>query len=199
MKKLETLVKTLATLDDAALDSIVRCEDVDVSTLTENERFSVLIFAELEKALKTTDAFLTLDANYAQSKFHQTEQYRVDYYRLVSNDTKNATMIQFYVHANAKAGTCKFRLCTSCARVNREQFEALEKELHFIVKRDTKTHRAKTTERKNIGYDELPTVVKSVCAVLANTRAQRAENAPSAEKSVQKTRAQGTKTQDAKN
>ena len=199
MKKLEILVKTLATLDDATLDSIVHSEYVDVSTLTENEKFSVLIFAELEKALKTTDAFLTLDANYTQSKFHQSEQYKVDYFRLVSNDTKNATMIQFYAHANAKAGTCKFRLCTSCARVNREQFEALENELHFTVKRDAKTHRAKTTERKNIGYEELPAVVKSVCAVLANTRVQRAENAPGAEKGVQKTRAQGVKAQDAKN
>lgn len=169
MKKLETLVKTLATLDDATLDSIVHSDDVDVSTLTENEKFSVLIFAELEKALKTNDAFLTLDANYEQSKFHQSEQYKVDYYRLVSNDTKNATMIQFYVHASAKNATCKFRLCTSCARVNREQFEALENELHFIVKRDAKTQRAKTTERKNVDYSELCDVVKSVCAVLANS------------------------------
>ncbi len=170
MKKLETLAKALETVDTKTLDAIIHnSENVDASTLTENEKFSVLIFDELQKALKTKDSYLTLDANYAQSKFHDSEQYKVDYYRLVSNDTKNQSMIQFYVTANAKKASARFRLCTSCARVNREQFIALENELHFEIKRDKKTNRAKTSERKNISYDELVAVVKAVCAVLANS------------------------------
>lgn len=170
MKKLENIVKSLSSVSVNSLSAIIKNDNVVIDALSENEKFSVLIFAELEKALRTKEAYLTLDANYAQSKFHASEQYLVDYFRLVSNDTKNATMIQFYVSANAKKQSCKFHLCTSCARVNREQFEALENELHFVVKRDKKTQRAKTTERKAIDYTEIIDVVKAVCAVLANSR-----------------------------
>ena len=166
MKNVSTLVKSLATVSDEALAQIINNENIAVDTLTENEKLAVLVFAELEKALKTKDSFLTLDCNYAQSK---NEIAKVDYFRLVSNDTKNQSMIQFYCRANVKQSRVTFLLCTSCARVNREQFEALENELHFTVKRDKKTNRAKTTQRANIDYSELVNVVKSVCAVLANS------------------------------
>ena len=167
MKKLETLAKSLVNADFA---SIINNEDVVVDSLTENEKFAVLIFAELEKALKTKEYFLTLDCNYKQSK---NEVLKVDYFRLVSNDTQNQSMIQFYCRANAKKATCKFLLCTSCAKANREQFESLENELHFTVKRDKKTNRAKTTQRNDIDYAEIVDVVKAVCAVLANKKTEQ--------------------------
>lgn len=170
MKQIATLIKALANTTAEQLAGIIACENVDAAALTDNERLSVLVFDELAHALKVKDAQLVLDANYAQSKFHDSDQYLVDYFRLVSNDTKNATMIQFYVHANAKRETVDFRLCTSCARVNREQFAALEAELHFVTKYDKKTGRAKTTERKDVGYADIVDVVKRVCAVLASTK-----------------------------
>lgn len=170
MKNVNTLVKSLATVNADALASIVNNENVDCSLLTENEKLSVLVFAELEKALKTKNSFLTLDCNYAQSK---NTDAKVDYFRLVSNDTKNQSMIQVYCKASARQSRVTFAVCTSCAKVNREQFEALESELHFTVKRDKKTNRAKTSQRTNIAYDDIVSVIKSVCAVLDNSATAR--------------------------
>ena len=167
MRKLTTLSKTLENITAEQLTQAIQCENVDAENLTQNEKFSVLIFTELAKALNTKSQQLVLDCNYAQSKMHKNENFLVTYYRLISTDTKNASMIQLYITCNAKKSTAYFHLCTSCAKVNREQFEALESELHFTVKRD-KNNRAKTTERKRIPYEEVVPVVKSVVAVLSN-------------------------------
>lgn len=174
MKNLKNIAKAIT---EAKIDfaNIVKCENVSVEDLTENELFSVAIFAELKKAIDTKEYQLVLDCNYAQSKFHDSEQYKVDYYRLVSNDTKNASMIQFYVSANYKKQTCYFRLCTSCAKMNREQFTALADELHFTVKYNADRSRAKTSERTKVQYEELTDVVKAVCAVLSNSAKAEAE------------------------
>jgi hypothetical protein len=86
----------------------------------------------------------------------------VDYYRLaVAN-----SMIQVYVRKNS------FRICTSASKSNREKFAQLENELHFITKYDKKTNRAKTTERINISYDEIVSVIKQVIAILEDTTKQ---------------------------
>ena len=171
-KKLETLVKNFETLTDDILNEIVNNDEVDVSTLSDREKFSCLVFAEMKKALETKSHELVLDCNYPQSKKHNKkdpadDEWLVDYYRLVSKDTKNQSMIQFYVSANPKKGDCKFTLCTSCAKANLEQFLALRDDLHFEPLLD-KSGKAKTTTRKGISYDELVDVVKAVCAVLAN-------------------------------
>ena len=171
-KKLETLVKNFESLTDDILDEIVNNEEVDVSTLSDREKFSCLVFAEMKKALETKNHELVLDCNYPQSKKHNKKdpadnEWLVDYYRLVSKDTKNQSMIQFYVSANPKKGECKFTLCTSCAKANLEQFLALRDDLKFEPLLD-KGGNAKTTTRKGIQYDELVDVVKAVCAVLAN-------------------------------
>lgn len=171
-KKLETLVKNFETLTDDILNEIVNNEEVDVSTLSDREKFSCLVFAEMKKALETKSHELVLDCNYSQSKKHNKKdpadnKWLVDYYRLVSKDNKNASMIQFYVSANPKKSSCSFTLCTSCAKANLEQFLALRDDLQFAPLTD-KSGRPKTTTRKGIQYDELVDVVKAVCAVLAN-------------------------------
>lgn len=176
-KKLETLVKNFTETTDEVYKEIIDNEMVDVSTLTAKDKFAVLVFVELAKALGTKDHKLVLDCNFPASKFHNHEdeaddEYLVDYYRLVSSADANRSLIQFYVNADPNKGNCKFNLCTSCAKANREQFEALEDELHFLVKRDPKTGRAKTSQRNNVGYEEIVDVVKAVCAVLANTKAE---------------------------
>lgn len=178
-KKLETLVKNFAETTDEMYEEIIDNEMVDVSTLSDKKKFAVLVFTELAKALDTKEHKLLLDCNFPASKFHNhadeaEDEYKVDYYRLVSSADANRSLIQVYVNADPKTGTAKFRLCTSCAKANREQFEALEDELHFLIQRDSNTGRAKTSTRDGITYDEIVDVVKAVCAVLANTRAQSA-------------------------
>lgn len=168
MKKLETLKKTLEAENiNETLKNIINNDNVDVETLTEREKFSTLIYAELARALNNKNNQLLLDANYAQSKFHNSEQYKVDYYRYISRDTANDTMIQLYVSANANTAKCKFRICFSCAKTVREQQKALE-ENNFKVLYNSKTQRAKTTQRLNIDYSEIISVIKTVCSILSN-------------------------------
>lgn len=186
-KKLETLVKNFTETTDEVYKEIIDNENVDVSALTAREKFATLVFVELAKALGTKDHKLVLDCNFPASKHlnHKDpgdDEYLVDYYRLVSLADANRSLIQFYVSADPNKGNCSFNLCTSCARANREAFEALEDELHFLVKRDPNTGRAKTSWRNNVGYEEIVDVVKAVCAVLANTKAEAAKAKAEAKK-----------------
>ena len=183
-KKLETLVKNFESLTDDILNEIVDCPDVDVSTLTEREKFSCLVFDEMRKALDTKSYKLVLDCNYPQSNMHnksdkqlekgQEPQWLVDYYRLCSKEGKQKSLIQIYVKANPKNGSCKFRLCTSCAKDNLAQFISLRDELHFepVGKKSGGT---KTTQRTDVDYSELVDICKSVVAILSNTEKARAE------------------------
>lgn len=59
--------------------------------------------------------------------------------------------------------------------MNREQFIALENDLHFVIKYNADKSRAKTSERTKVQYTELPDVVKAVCAVLSNSAKAEAE------------------------
>ena len=159
MKKLDTLKKMLDTVSTDELNAIINNNNVDVDSLTQFEKLSVLMYAELAKALKTKEHTLLLDCNFADSKNVKNDVLLVDYYRLAINNT----MIQIYVKRNS------FAVCTSASKANREQFAQLENDLHFVTKYDKKTNRAKTTQRNNISYDDLVSVVKSVIAVLENT------------------------------
>lgn len=168
MKKLETLKKALETENiNETLTNIIQCENVDVETLTEREKFATLIYAELAKSLNNKTNELLLDCNYSQSKFHNSDTYKVDYYRFISKDTTQDTMIQIYVSANSKKATCNFKVCFSCAKTVRAQQKALE-ENNFTVLYNSKTKRAKTTQRLNIDYTEIVSVIKTVCAILAD-------------------------------
>jgi hypothetical protein len=183
-KKLENLVKDFETLTDDILNEIVNCPDIDVETLTDSEKFSCLVFEQMSRALENKSYKLMLDCNYPQSNKHnksekqlekgQEPEWLVDYYRLVSKEGKQKSLIQIYVKTNPKKGTCLFDLCTSCAKNNLEQFEALRDELHFepVGKKDGGT---KTTRRMNVPYDELVAVCKAVTAILANTEKAKAE------------------------
>lgn len=183
-KKLETLKKDFETLTDEILAEIVNCSNIDVSTLTDREKFSCLVFQQMSRALDNKAYTLMLDCNYPQSNKHnksekqlakgQTPEWLVDYYRLVSKAGKQKSLIQIYVSANPKSGTCKFSLCTSCAKDNLAQFIALRDELQFepVGKKDGG---AKTTRRMNVDYDDLVSVCKAVCAILSNTEKARAE------------------------
>lgn len=165
MKKLETLKKELATVELETLAKIINNENVDIDSLSDFEKLSVLMYAEISKSINSKKHTLLLDCNYADSKNAQNSIMLVDYYRLaVAN-----SMIQIYVKRNS------FAICTSASKANREQFKTLENDLHFITKYDKKTNRAKTTQRNNISYDDIVNVIKSVIAVLENTATAKTE------------------------
>lgn len=167
MKKLETLRTALETVTDETLAKIIANDDVCPADLTPAEKLSVLMYEEFAKALKTKEHQLLLDCNYADSKNAQNGVLLVDYYRLAIH----GAMIQVYVKKSS------FAVCTSASKANREQFAALENDLHFVTKYDKKTGRAKTTQRNGITYDELVPVIKSVIAVLESTATQNTQKA----------------------
>ena len=183
-KNLETLVKEFDTVTDDILNEIVNCPDIEVDTLSDREKFSCLVFQQMSRALENKSYKLMLDCNYPQSNKHnksdkqlakgQEPEWLVDYYRLVSKEGKQKSLIQIYVKTNPKNGSCLFDLCTSCSKNNLAQFEALRDELHFepVGKKDGGT---KTTRRMKVGYDELVAVCKAVTAILANTEKAKAE------------------------
>jgi hypothetical protein len=163
MKKIDTLKKELENISNEELKNIINNENVDIDSLSDFEKLSVLMYRELSKAINNKKYNLLLDCNYANSK---NEILLVDYYRLaVAN-----SMIQVYVRKNS------FRICTSASKSNREKFSQLENELHFITKYDKKTNRAKTTERINISYEDIVSVIKQVIAILEDTTKQENEN-----------------------
>ena len=153
-KKLETLVKEAEKMtyeEFMAFFTLEEAKDyysyLDAETfkteISINKLFALAIYRELAKALnvkskdKKETFKLELDANYEKSKMHDSEKYLVDYFSLVTSDRDRA--IQMYLTCNAKKNEAYFRFCTSCKKVTREQFEALEDELHFEVKRDKKS------------------------------------------------------------
>jgi hypothetical protein len=163
MKKLETLKKELESISNEELTNIINNNNVEVDSLSEHEKLSVLMFREIAKSVNNKKYNLLLDCNYSNSK---NEILLVDYYRLaVAN-----SMIQVYVRRNS------FRICTSASKSNREKFSQLENELHFVTKYDKKTNRAKTTERINISYDDIVSVIKQVIAILEDTTKQESES-----------------------
>jgi hypothetical protein len=159
MKKLDTLKKMLENISNDALAEIVDNAEIDIDTLTDFEKLSVLMYAEIAKAVNNKSCKLLLDCNFADSKNVQNNIFLVDYYRLAVNNC----MIQIYAKKNS------FAICTSASKANREQFATLEHDLHFVTKYDSKTHRAKTTQRINISYDDIVEVIKNVIAVLEST------------------------------
>ena len=170
MKKLDTIKKMLDTMTEEELNKtltdIINNNDVIVKTLSKAEKQSVLMFAEIEKALRTKEHQLVLDCNYSNSKFAQNSILKVDYYRLAIANS----MIQIYVRQNS------FRICTSASKANREKFAQLENELQFKTKYDSKTKRAKTTERLNISYDDIVNVTKQVIAILESTATNKEQS-----------------------
>lgn len=171
MKKFETIKTAAETVTEETLASIIANPDVIVKSLTETQKLAVLMYAEFAKALKTKEHQLLLDCNYADSKNSQNGSLLVDYWRLAAH----GSMIQIYVKRNS------FSVCTSASKANREQFAALESDLHFTTKYDKKTGRAKTTQRSGITYEELVPVVKAVIAILENTATAKKPEDPTEE------------------
>lgn len=183
IKNLEALAAEYLTVTSDTLQAILGPnENIDVDALTNNEKFSLLVYRELATALEGENRHLVLDANYAKSGKHnkteaqlakgQCNQWLVDYYRVVDNNDES--LIQVYVKKpNYKQGYVQFSLATSCAEMNREQLTALEEDLRFAVQYDKKTGRPKTSAKDDISYAGIGEVVKTVCAILEGTKATK--------------------------
>jgi hypothetical protein len=147
------------TLEEETLNAevakIVNNEDIIIKALKNNEKFSVLVFNELQKALNNKKYQIVMNCNYANSK---KDSYDMTYYNIAIANR----MIQIYFKAQKQV----FDICTSCAKCYREQFNKLE-ELQFALKLD-KNQKAKTTVRKSIAYDDIVSVIKSLIAILEN-------------------------------
>ena len=163
MKTLKNIAAATAKATDNELITIVDNSNVAIDTMTDDEKFSVMIYSELAKALKSKDYALLLDCNYSKSK---NDVPVMTYFRLVDTSS-NTSLVQFYNHCSLKAQTCFFRLATSCATVNRDR---LVEECGFTVKVNHKTNKYKHSERVRVSYEEVVNVAKSVCAVLKNAR-----------------------------
>lgn len=185
MKKVTELLKELSNENiDSTLKDIIANDDIILKSLTEREKFAVLIFRELKTAIDTDKFELVLDCNYARSKFSVS---KVDYYRVIDKITKTS---HIQVYTRLASNQANFRLCTSCKEIYIEQLQSLG----FVVKRDKKTNRAKTSEKLNISYNDIVKTIQDVLNVFtsyesaksaesAETRAKSAESAKSAKTS----------------
>lgn len=183
IKTLEALANEYLVVTSETLQGILGPnENIDVDSLTNNEKFSLLVYRELATALEGENRHLVLDANYAKSGKHnkteaqlakgQCNQWLVDYYRVV--DDNDQSLIQVYVKKpNYKQGYVQFSLATSCEEMNREQLTALVDELRFAVQYDKKTGRPKTSAKDDVSYAGIAEVVKTVCAILEGTKATK--------------------------
>lgn len=161
MKKVTEVVKELSGENiDGTLESIIANDDIILKSLTEREKFAVLLFRELKKAVDNDQFELVLDCNYKQSKFSVL---KVDYYRVIDRITKTS-QIQVYTRLNVASNRANFRLCTSCKEIYIEPLQALG----FTVKRDKKTGRAKTSEKLNISYDSIAKTIHDVLNVFTS-------------------------------
>lgn len=179
IKSIESLRKAAETITEAEVLNIINNENV--TEVSNREVLAVLIYQELKKALDTKETTLLLDCNYAESKFHNRtdkekangieDTYLVDYFRLISNDS-GKSLIQFYCQPDTGRDSCTFRMATSCAKLVREQFIALEEDLKFTIKRRPNGN-PRWSERKAVSYVEVVDVTKAVVSILTSVEMQK--------------------------
>lgn len=180
-KTLEDLMKAFETLTDDTIAEIVGNENISSKTLVESEKLSVLIFDELSKALTTEDRQLVLDCNFPKSKFHNRtakqiengleNEYLVNYFRLVSNNNSIPMLHIWPRNLNAAKGTCTFELhiTADVAPI----LQANEEEFQFTIKRRPNGI-IRDVYRSGVAYDEIVSVVNSLCALLATNAETKA-------------------------
>ena len=180
-KTLEDLMKAFETLTDDTIAEIVGNENISGAALAESEKLSVLIFDELKKALTTEDRQLVLDCNFPKSKFHNRtakqiengleNEYLVNYFRLISSNNSIPMLHIWPRNINAAKGTCTFELhiTADVAPI----LQANEEEFHFTIKRRPNGI-IRDVYRSGVTYDEIVSVVNSLCALLATNAETKA-------------------------
>ena len=197
MKPAIELLKESQSVTIDELLAIANCKRMtkDIYTsrdmLTAHEIVSLLAFRELEKALRTDEYQLILDCNYANSK---SDDVRLFLYRY---DIESAHM---QIYAKVKKESIAFDICTSCKAEHRNAFAKRVDTMKFVTQYD-KAHNAKTSVRKQVAYDELVDVIKSLIAMFyeVNNKSTEstAETAQSATETAQSTESTETATETA--
>ena len=173
MKQLKTLVKEVESMNDDMLYSVVECEHVSSDTLTKKEKQSFLALNEVRKAVVNSKYDFFFDCDFATSDFHSEKKvkageakYLVDYACVTSKADVNTRLLQIY--ATSIGETTYFRICTTCKEAlrNADVFE----NIGFKTRYNTKTGRAKTTQRSNISYDDIVATIKNVLSVLEESK-----------------------------
>ena len=173
MKNMNTLLKEVETMTEDTLYSVIEDNHVDFDKLTRKEKQSFLALREIGKAIDSKKYKLVFDCDFETSKFHDEKkvadgsaQFLVDYACIVSKTDVNTRLLQIYT--TSTTNTTYFRICTTCKEAlrNSEVFDSIG----FTTRYDTKTKRAKTTQRTNIQYDEIVNTIKSVLSILENDK-----------------------------
>lgn len=181
MKNLEILKNEFDLATDATFQEILGDnEHIDVTTLTNNEKWCMIVYRELAEALKGKNRELVLDANYERSRMHnkteaqlakgQCNQWLVDYFRVVSDDRKSLMGV-YTKDVRYDKGTIAFAVSTSSKELTRNQIAAMEDDLHFIIEYK-KDGTPKAPHKERISYEGLPEVVQTICAILESTEAE---------------------------
>ena len=182
MKTAIELLKESQSITIDELLAIANCKRMtkDVYTsrdmLKAHEIVSLLAFRELEKALRTDEYQLILDCNYANSR---SSDLRLLVYRY---DVESAH-IQLYI--KVKKESIAFDICTSCKEKHREAFDKRIDTLKF------KTSNNKS-ERKQVAYDELVDVIKSLIALFYEVNNKSTESATESTESTESTATEST-------
>ena len=121
MKKVTELMNELKSENiNDTLGDIIGNDDITLNSLTEKEKFAVLLFRELKKAFDNDKLELVLDCNYKQSKLSTS---KVDYYRVIDKLTK-ASYAQIYPRLIVASSRADFRLYTS-SNMHKNQLKKL--------------------------------------------------------------------------
>ena len=147
MKITTTAIKKRVSMSDAELSAIVQNDNVLISTLSETEKFSIVLFDELSKALsKRKDCTFTLQCNNKNAR--NRENTIVSQYMLYAY----AYTIQVYCKKNACSVVCS----------RSEAFKRCLNEHYSDLQFDT----SKSEAYKNaVSYDDLYSVLVSLLAV----------------------------------
>ena len=159
MKKLDTLKKTLATLEEeklnALLKEIAKNESTDMfESFAKRDALALLQFAELEKALKVKDKYeLVLDINYSE---YRSTDIKLTQMSLLNNKQKRA--LHLYQHNDT------FDICFSTSKVTKEKLIAIKEYIQSLYKLNLVN-----SVLQHIHFDELVTACKFALIILESS------------------------------
>lgn len=166
MKKLETLRKEIETITTEELDNIVACENIDCETLTDKQKLAVLIFNEYAKAINNKTVTCVLDCNYTNSKLHDKEDYKVDYFRIT--DEHNDSLARCYIHINKETVTTDIRF--SAKKAVLACATSLEKYADFEIFKYKETQKVRNVRKQAVNYDDFVATAKLALALLSDSK-----------------------------
>lgn len=171
MKQMNTIVKEVDKMTEDTLYSVIEDTHVDFEKLTRKQKQSFLALNEIRKAIVNSKYDFFFDCDFENSDFHNAkkiangeDKYLVDYACIVSRQNTGKRLLQIY--ATSFDNYTHFKVCTTCEEAFRlsNVFETIG----YKTLTNTKTGRAKTTQRTAIPYTDIVESIKSVLTILEN-------------------------------